>query len=122
MATRAKKIKPPKHSMLSKRAFLRRMLRVGNEFKANKVDIITVHEIFSWYPEEIDFMAKVGPPPFKLNNILWFKTEDGKKYLAKKLREFHYKIEEYEKPVDTGVKSGDDKSNIKVLSIRKFLD
>jgi hypothetical protein len=67
-------------------------------------------------------MAKVGPPPFKLNNILWFKTEEGKKYLAKKLREFHYKIEEYEKPVDTGVKSGDDKLDIKVQSIRKFLE
>jgi hypothetical protein len=122
MATRAKKVKKPKHSMLNKRAFLRRMLRVGEEFRASKSDIIFVHEIFSWYPEEIDFMAKVGPPPFKLNNILWFKTEEGKKYLTKKLREFHYKIEEYEKPVDTGVKSGDDKLDIKVQSIRKFLE
>lgn len=122
MATHAKKIKPPKHSMLSKRAFLRRMLKAGPDFKATKLDIIAVHEIFSWYPEEIDFMAKVGPPPFKLNNILWFKTEDGKKYLAKKLREFHYKIEEYEKPVDTGVKSGEDKLDIRPQTIRKFLD
>ena len=122
MATRAKKIKPPKHSMLSKRAFLRRMLRVGEDFKFNKEEIIFVHEIFSWYPEEINFMSKVGPPPFKLNNILWFKTEDGKKYLAKKLREFHHKIPEYQKPVDTGVKFGDDITDIKPQTIRKFLE
>jgi hypothetical protein len=108
--------------MLSKRAFLRRMLRADASFKASKLDMICVHEIFSWYPDEIEFMKKVSRPPFKLNNILWFKTEDGKQYLNKKLLEFKYKIPEYEKPVDTGIKSGDDLTDIKPQTIRKFLE
>lgn len=122
MATRAKKVKKPKHSMLSKRAFLRRMLRVDEDFRASKLDMISVHEIFSWYVDEISFMEKVCAPPFKLNNILWFKTEEGKKYLRKKLLEFKFKIPEYEKPVDTGVKSGDDLEEIKPKTIRTFLE
>ena len=108
--------------MLSKRAFLRRMFKINGDLNISKQQMIVLHEIFSWYPEEIDFMRKVPPPPFKLNNILWFKTKDGKEYLAKKLREFHHKIPESEKPIDTGVKSGDDKLDIKVQSIRKFLE
>jgi hypothetical protein len=118
---RQKKIQPPKHKMASKRSFLRRMLRVGEDYKASKLDMITVHEVFSWYPEEISFMEKVGPPPFKLNNILWFKTEDGKRYLQKKLLEFHYKIPEYQKAVDTGEVFGENIYNNQPKTIREFL-
>jgi hypothetical protein len=116
------KKKPSKHKITSKRDFLRRMLRIKGDYSISKLDMIVIHEIFSWYPEDIDFMEKVSAPPFPINNILWFKTEDGKKYLHKKKLEFYFKIPKYEKPVDTGEKFGDDVLERKPRTTREFLN
>lgn len=108
--------------MSSKRDFLRRMLRINGDYSVSKLDMIVIHEIFSWYPEDIDFMEKVSSPPFVINNILWFKTEDGKKYLHKKKLEFYFKIPEREKAVDLGEKFGDDVLDRKPRTTREFLN
>lgn len=123
MAARVKKPKKPKSpsTAKTKRDFVRRMMRRNETDPIVKLEMIVVSEIFNAI-EDLPFLEKVGPPPFKLNNFLWFKTPEGKKYLKLKQLEFNHKIPEYEKPVDTGEKFGDDIMEKKPQTIRQFLN
>lgn len=123
MAARIKKPKKPKKpsTVKLKRAFVRRMMRRDEVSSISRLEMMIANEIFSSI-EDLDFLSNVSPPPFKLNNLLWLKSADGKKFLKLKLLEFNYKIPEYQKPVDTGEKFGDDLLNNKPQTIRQFLN
>ena len=89
-----------------------------------KLDMSIAKEVFETFNNDLNFLHKVKPPSWldpKLG-LLYFKSAAGKEYLRKKYQEFNFKIEEKEKPVDLGVKSGDDVLEHKARTIREFLN
>jgi hypothetical protein len=80
-------------------------------------------EIFKSFENDVDFLSKVKPPfEFKKGSgLLYFRTIAGKEYLRKKYLEFKFIIPEQEKPVDLGVKSGDDIYEHQPRTLREFL-
>ncbi|MDB4314580.1 hypothetical protein N9955_00975 [bacterium] len=104
-----------------KREFLRRMLD-GGKSENYALDMKAAKKVFEEFDNDIDFLGKVKPP-FKMEgSIKYFLTSDGMKYLKKKYIEFKFILPEREKPVDLGVKVGDDIVTPNPRTIRKFLE
>ena len=122
MPRKKKEPKPPSFHK-DRQLFISRMLGAGNS-PNYKLDMMVAKEIFETFNNDIDFLGKVKKPfEFKKGmGLLYFKSPAGKEYLQKKYREFHFKIEETEKPVDLGVKSGDDVFEYKPRTVREFLN
>lgn len=118
-AKKAKKIKTPSYFQ-EKRDFLSRML--DNQKPDNyKLEMMVVKQVFQAFDNDLDFLSKVKPP-FKMSgSIRYLITDAGMKYLKKKYLEFKFIIPEHEKPVDLGVKSGDDVYEKQPRTIRDFL-
>lgn len=102
--------------------FISRMLGAGNS-QNYKLDMMIAKEIFEAYNNDLEFLHKVKPPfEFKKGSgLLYFRSAAGKEYLRKKYREFKFEIPEQEKPVDLGVKFGDDIHIDKPKTLRDFL-
>jgi hypothetical protein len=76
-------------------------------------------DIFLVYP--VDFLNKVKKPPFHLNSLFFFLSEDGKKYLNLKLKEYLYKPKSYD-IVEEEEKVGEDWNGEKKRGFREFLN
>ena len=122
MPRKKKEPKPPSFHK-DRQFFISRML--GHSKSPNyKLDMSIAKEVFETFNNDLNFLHKVKPPSWldpKLG-LLYFKSAAGKEYLRKKYQEFNFKIEEKEKPVDLGVKSGDDVLEHKARTIREFLN
>lgn len=87
-----------------------------------KLDIMTATKVFKAFDNDVDFLSKVKPP-FKLDgSIKYFLSKDGRDYLVKKHREFHYRPKNIQKMVDQEEKSGEDAVVNKKKTLRNFLD
>lgn len=101
--------------------FIKRMLD-GGQSSDYKLDIMTATKVFKAFGNDIDFLSKVKPP-FKLDgSIKYFLSKDGRDYLLKKHREFHYRPKNVQKMVDQEEKSGEDVVVNKKKTLRNFLD
>jgi len=121
MPRKKKEPKPPSFHK-DRQFFISRML--GNaKSPSYKLDMMIAKEVFETFNNDIDFLHKVKRP-FEFDpqkGLLYFKSPAGKEYLRKKYTEFKFIIPESEKPVDLGVKSGDDVYENKPRTIREFL-
>lgn len=122
MPARKKKEPKPPSFHKDRQFFISRML--GKAKSPNyKLDMMIAKEVFKAFNSDINFLHKVKRP-FEFDpksGLLYFKSPAGKEYLRKKYQEFNFKIEEKEKPIDTGVKSGHDVFEHKPRTIREFL-
>lgn len=69
---------------------------------------------------DLEFLLKVAKPPFKINSLFFFKTEDGRKYLERKFNEFNYKPKRYE-IIKGEEKVGEDWNGEKKKGLMEFL-
>ena len=75
--------------------------------------------------EDFDFISKYTIPSWvrEQNTLLWFKKEEGKKYLKRKYEEYLFEPEANEDIfVDEGEIKGDNVEYKKKKSLREFLD
>ncbi len=100
-----------------KREFIAKMIVDIDRIKWRN-EMVACKDIFASYP--LDFLTKVKKPPFKINSCFFFLSEDGKKWLEGKLKEFLYKPKRYD-IVPGDVKEGDDWQGSKRLGFREFL-
>ncbi len=113
--------KPIRKFSKERKIFIQRMLQ--GRPKNFALEMKTAYELFEMHEFDLNFFEKVSPPPFKINSLLWFKTRDGLKFLAKKKMEMKFQVPEYEKVVEIGEKCGEDTlTEIKPRTIRKFLN
>lgn len=121
MAKKEKKVKPPSFHK-DRQLFISRMLGAGKS--PNYVlDMMITKEIFETYENDLSFLHKVKRP-FEFDpkmGLLYFRSFAGKEYLRKKYQEFKFEIPERERPVDTGVKAGEDVFKFKPRTIKQFL-
>lgn len=75
-------------------------------------------ELFEKYP--VDFLIKVQPE-FKLNSLAFFFSEDGKKFLDKKIKEYLFKPKRIE-IIEGTEKKGYNWKNKKKRGFREFLN
>lgn len=122
MPRKKKEPKPPSFHK-DRQFFISRMLGAAKS-PNYKFDMSIAKEIFESFNNDLDFLHKVKPPSWldPKKGLLYFKSPAGKEYLRKKYQEFKFVIEEKEKPVDLGVKSGDDIFEHKARTIREFLN
>lgn len=113
----AKKKTAPKSTGKQRKDFAVRML-VDNPKPVWIAELKACKNIFAAYP--LDFLTKVKKPPFKINSCFFFLSEDGKKWLEGKLKEFLYKPKRYD-IVPGDVKEGEDWQGAKRLGFREFL-
>ena len=102
----------------ARRAFLKRMLIETKKVESLEAELKATKDIFNEYPFE--FISKVAKPPFNINSLFFFKTEDGKKYLQRKLKEFLYKPKSYD-IVEGDKKVGEDWTGDKKKGFWEFL-
>lgn len=112
-----KKKAAPKSTGKQRKDFAIRML-VDNPKPVWAGELSAVKKIFEAYP--LDFLIKVKKPPFKINSCFFFLSEDGKKWLEGKLKEFLYKPKRYD-IIPGEVKEGEDWQGVKRLGFREFL-
>lgn len=75
-------------------------------------------DIFELYP--VEFLIKTPKPPFAINSLFFFLSQEGKKYLDQKLKEYLYKPKSY--PIIEGDKvEGEEWEGKKRVGIREFL-
>jgi hypothetical protein len=122
MPRKKKEPKPPSFHK-DRQFFISRMLGAGKS-PNYKLDMSIAKEIFESFNNDLDFLHKVKPPSWldPKKGLLYFKSPAGKEYLRKKYQEFKFVIEEKEKPVDLGVKSGEDVLEHKPRTVRQFLN
>lgn len=115
----AKTKKSPKPFFRERKDFLS---RVAGGYKGNYAgQMVAVLKIFERYNNDIDFLSKVKPPSFLKEGVFWLITKEGYKFLDKKYKEFNFKPEEYDKPIETSSKAGEDIYIKKPLTINEFL-
>ena len=118
---KAKAKKKAKPFFKERKEFIKRML-AGGRSENIQLDMMTVTKIFEAFDNNIKFLSRVSPP-FKLKgSIKYFLTEDGKKYLSKKKREFDYIPPEEIKIIDHKKKVGEDIKTNKTKTLRQFLN
>lgn len=83
-----------------------------------RAELKAVKEIFELYP--LDFLIKVAKPDFKINSCFFFLSEDGKRYLDFKLKEFNFKPVRYE-VIKGEEKVGEEWTGKKKKSLFEFL-
>lgn len=112
-----KKVKIPVSTGKERKAFAVKML-VDNPKPVWMGELKAVKDIYAVYP--IDFLNKVAKPNFKINSCFYFLSEDGKKYLEGKLKEFLYKPKRYD-IVEGDEKVGEDWTGKPKIKFRDFL-
>ena len=117
----AKTKKAPKQPTFfqERRFFIKRIL--GENVKEYSKEMLFTKKIFEKFNNDIDFLNNVKPPQFLKDSLAWFLCPEGIKYLERKHKEFHFQIEEYEKPVEVFEKAGDDVYVKQPRTIREFL-
>ena len=121
MPKKKKEPKPPSFHR-DRQLFITRMIGKGNS-PNYALDMAITKELFEAYNNDLDFLHKVKAPSWidPKMGMLYFRSAIGKEYMRKKYIEFKFIIPESEKPVDLGVKSGDDVYENKPRTLRQFL-
>lgn len=115
---RKKKIKKRVSTGKERKIFAARML-VDNPKPTWIAEMKCAKDLFNEW--NVEFLIKVPKPPFKINSLFFFKTEDGIKYLRQKYQEYLYKPKSYA-IIEGEEKEGEDWGGNKRVGIREFLN
>lgn len=119
MPARTKKQSKRPTFFQERRSFIRRIL--GEKVEQYSREMLFTKKIFEKFNNDIDFLNSVKPPAFLKGSLAWFLCPEGLKFLDKKYKEFYFKIQEWEKPVEVFEKAGDDVYVKQPRTIREFL-